>query len=111
MNDQEVIEEIKKAVAFLTDGTFNADDLAARLKQIIDENNAAGLLHKTRLEKLLFRVKHLMDQQKQYWGGDKSLLASCKTEERELSEFVNRILAQGYSIEAYGKKQEQRNLF
>lgn len=111
MNDSGVTEQIKKAAAMFVDGTYNADDLAARLNQIIEENNAAGMLHKSRLEKLIFKVKHLSFLQTQYWGGDKTLLGSCKTEEKALSEFVNRMLAQGYSIEGLGNKVEQKPLF
>lgn len=111
MNNQEVIEQIKKAAALFEDQTYNIDDLAARLIQIVDENNAAGILHKSRLEKLLYKVKHLLNMQRQYWGGDKTLLGSCKTEEKALNEFVNRMLAQGYSIEEYNTRIEQKNLF
>lgn len=111
MNDDDVTIEIKKAVALFVDGTFTDADLAARLKQIIDENNTAGILHKSRLEKVLFKVKHLLHLQRQYWGGDKTLLGTCKTEEKALTEFVNRLLAQGYTIEGMGKKQEQQHLF
>lgn len=111
MNDPDVIEQIKKATAMFEDHTYNSDDLAARLMQIVDENNTAGLLHKSRLEKLLFKVKHLTHLQRQYWGGDKTLLGTCKTEEKALTEFVNRMLAQGYNIEGLGNKVEQKPLF
>lgn len=93
------------------DHTYNSDDLAARLMQIIEENNTAGILHKSRLEKLLFKIRHLLHLQRQYWGGDKTLLGACKTEEKALSEFVSRLLAQGYNIEGLGAKPEQKNLF
>lgn len=111
MNNDDIISEVKKAIALFLDQTFNEDDLAARLKQIIDENNAAGLLHKSRVEKLLFKVKTLNNLQRQYWGGDKSLLGTCKTHEKELNEFANRLLAQGYSIEGLENKTVQKNLF
>lgn len=111
MNDDDVTIEIKKAAALFVDGIYNGDDLAARLKQIVDENNAAGALHKSRLEKVLFKVKHLLHLQRQYWGGDKTLLGTCKTDEKALTEFVNRLLAQGYNIEGFGNKAEQKPLF
>lgn len=111
MNEDDVLIDVKKAVALYEDKTFTADDLAARLKQIIFENNVAGLLHKSRLEKLLFKTRHLLDKQFRYYKGDKSLLGTCKTLEKELTEFVNRMLAQGYNIEGMGQKNEQQHLF
>jgi hypothetical protein len=59
MNSDDITNGVKKAVALFKDETFTEDDLAARVKQIIDENNAAGILHKSRLEKLLYETKFI----------------------------------------------------
>jgi hypothetical protein len=111
MNEQEVTIEIKKAAAMFIDGTYNADDLAARLMQIVHENNSDGVLHKKRLENLLYKVKTLLNDQYQYYHGDKTKLGICKSEEAALTLLVNNLLNQGYSIDAFGKKIDQQNLF
>jgi hypothetical protein len=55
--------------------------------------------------------QNLLHLQFQYWKGDKTLLGTCKTLEKELTEFVNRMLAQGYSVEGLENKTVQKNLF
>lgn len=76
MDNQDLIQEIKKGIALFKNETWNDQDLAARMFQLISE---AGF--RVQLERYISRVLFMRKSQVKYWDGDKSILPKCKGQE------------------------------
>ena len=79
-----IILEVKKAIDLWMDKTYNESEFYSHILQIIKDNSTKGDEHKNQLERLMFKVEELMNNQRLYHGGDRSLLGTCKAQESAL---------------------------
>jgi hypothetical protein len=112
MTENEINIEVKKAIGFYLDNTYELSDLSSHIQQIIRDNSDTGTKHILQLERLIFKVQELRENQRLYWCGHKNKLNTCKTQEAELDKkIVYLISTGGYSISRYAKNDNPNTLF
>ena len=114
MNQNQILAEVKKAIDFLGDGTYNESAFYSHILAIIRDNanSEEADIHRNNLERLIFKINELRENQRLYWGGHKSKLGVCKAQESELDKKIHFLLTtKGYSIERFKVTTEQKNLF
>lgn len=110
--DAKVLPEVKKAIDLFLDKTYEVNELYSHILQIIRENSAPAEEHKRQLERLIFKVEEMRENQRLYWGGHKQKLGECKAQEAEMDKKIMNLQAKGYSIERYkAEKPKQQHLF
>lgn len=95
-----VLSELKKAVDLWMDKTYNESEFYSHLLQIIRENDS-GEKHKIQLERLMFKIEELMDNQAKFFSGHKSVLPVCKKLEREMVDKLKGLRSMGYNTDKY----------
>lgn len=110
MNDSEILAGVKKAIDNYLDKTYEISDLYSHMLTIVKENSLPALEHKKQLERLIFKVDELRENQRLYWNGHKSKLGVCKGQETELDKKIAYLLSHGYSISEYKNKAIQKSL-
>jgi hypothetical protein len=113
MNELEILAEVKKAIDFLHDETYEEKEFYSHILTIIKEQSDTGAQHKHQLERLMFKVDELRQQQRLYWGGHKDKLKLCKDLETAMDKKIMYLCSQGgYSIERFKQeKPKQTGLF
>lgn len=105
----DVAAEIKKAIAFRRDGTYNTDAIfVTHLLSIINTASNDGDRHKDQLERMIFKYQELRAKQKDYFrqpnknmAHAKIILRDCKELEKELDKKSISLLTLGYSIDRF----------
>lgn len=110
--DCKVLPEVKKAIDLFVNGTYEVSDLYSHVLQIIRNNSMDAGEHKLQLERLIFKVEEMRENQRLYWGGHKQKLGICKQQEAEMDKKIFNLQTKGYTIERYKKAQPvQKNMF
>lgn len=113
MNEHEILSEVKKAIDLYNDKTYTDSEFYSHVLRIIKDNSGAAEYHKEQMERLMFRVSQLRENQRLYWGGHKSKLGECKIQEVEMDKKIIYLCTHGgYSIERFNKlKPVQNSIF
>lgn len=110
--DHKVLPEVKKAIDMFVNGTYVVSDLYSHILQIIRDNNIEANEHKMQLERLIYKVEQMRENQRMYWNGHKQKLGICKQQEAEMDKKIFNLQTKGYSIERYKNAQPvQKNMF
>ncbi len=110
MTENEILPEVKKAIDLYLDKTYEVSDLYSHILTIIRENSTEAAEHKKQLERLIYKVDELLENQRLFWAGDKTKLGKCKGLEIELFKKIRHLKGMGYNIERYKNKVIQKPL-
>jgi len=110
MNDSEILAAVKKGIDLYLDKTYEVSDLYGHILQIVRENSAPAMEYKNQLERLIFKVDELRENQRAYWSGHKGRLGVCKKQEAEIDSKINHLQTMGYSITRFKNKMVQKTL-
>ncbi|MEO6548287.1 MAG: hypothetical protein ABIN94_09815 [Ferruginibacter sp.] len=112
MTTTEIKTEVKKAIDFYLDKTYDIEDVQNHILRIIRENSDTGSKHIVQLECLVFKIRELRETQRIFWAGHKSKLPLCKAQETAIDKRIQHLLAAGgYSIDRYKTNAKQNTLF
>lgn len=109
--DHKVLPEVKKAIDLFVNKTYDVSDLYSHIFQIIRDNSMEASEHKLQLERLIFKVEEMRENQRLYHGGHKQLLGACKSQEAEMDKKIMNLQLKGYSIERYKKQKPVQQQF
>jgi hypothetical protein len=110
MDKSLILERVKKGIDLYEDKTYELKDLYSHTLQLIDEANAEEKVHKERLEKILYDLDQLQENQQMFWSGHKDKLAICKNLEKALILKKTRLVNMGYDILQFKLKTVQPKL-
>jgi hypothetical protein len=113
MNELQILAEVKKAIDFKNDGTYEEKEFYSHILTIIKENSDTGAQHKHQLERLIFKVDELRENQRLYWGGHKDKLKLCKDLETAIDKKIMYMCGPsgGYTIERFKQEKPQQTRF
>lgn len=112
MSEIQLQQEVKKAIDFYLDKTYELTDLCSHLLQIIRNNSSSGSRHIIHLECLIYKVQELRHNQQLFYNGHKSKLPVCKAQELEIDKRIQYLLSTaGYSIARFKNQLTQYSLF
>lgn len=111
MTQTDILAEVKKAMALWMDKTYNESEFSSHILSIIKDHDPEAALHKSRLEKLIFDIEELRDNQRLYHCGIRSKLGVCKSGEAEMDKVVMRLKLKGYSTDRFKVKTTQNEMF
>ena len=109
--DHRVLPEVKKAIDLFTDQTYTVSEFYSHVLQIIRDEVAPADLHRTQLERLMFKVEEMRELQRLYYAGHRSVLGKCKDKESDMDKKIMGLKSLGYSTEQFKKSVTQENLF
>lgn len=110
--DHKVFPEVKKAIDLFVNGTYQVSDFYSHILQLIRDNSMEANEHKMQLERLIFKVEQMRENQRLYWNGHRQKLGICKQQEAEMDKKIFNLQLKGYSIERYKNAQAvQKNIF
>lgn len=116
MTDNDILVEVKKAIDLLLDKTYEIKEFYSHILTIIRDASSGVQIesdkHKQQMERLLFVVMQLREDQRLYHGGHKSKLSACKQQEKAIDEKIHYLTTSGgYSVEKYKKSAKQNSFF
>jgi hypothetical protein len=109
-----ILPELKKAVNFWMDKTYDENSFYSHIIAIIRDNvveqiNAAAN-HQEQLERMIFKVQQLQQKQQMVFNGHKSYIPECKKLETELRNKCNYLISHGgYNVDRFLKQQPEQN--
>lgn len=106
----DITAEVKTAMALKADGTWNDDDLLARLIQIVGEASTSGDYHKEIVERLIKDGRLMREAQQNYFRHKKGQGVAIGLEQH-FDKKLNHLLSIGYSIDRFKNEAKQRDIF
>jgi len=110
MTEKEILAEVKKAIDFKLDGTYEISDLYSHILTIIKENSAPAQAHKHQMERLMYKVDEMRENQRLFWAGHKQKIGLCKKQEAEMDSKINHLQTMGYDFSRFKNKAIQNTL-
>ncbi len=112
MNQNQILSEVKKAIDLWMDKTYNESEFYSHILTIIKDNSGPAEVHKDQLERLMFKVEELRENQRLYHGGHRAKLGTCKTQEAEMDRKIMYLKShKGYDSDRFKPKAVQENMF
>ena len=111
MDQNPVLAEVKKAIDLWMDKTYSESEFYSHILSIIRDNSSDGSQHKQQLERLIFKVEEMRENQRLFHGGHRSKLGLCKQQESEMDKKLMYLQTHGYSTDHYKQIVKQENLF
>lgn len=103
--------EIKKAIAFLHDGTYTDSDMESHMQSLCRTAREDGKRHKEQLERLLFKIIQLKNIGSKIKSGHMNKKYEFSKLRKELNEKATALLNKEYSIDRFiGQTAEQQKL-
>lgn len=109
MTDTEILAELKKATDLWMDKTYTESEFYSHCLAVMRDAIAPHAKHRDQLERLIFKVEQMRENQRLYWGGHKQLIGKCKTQEAEMDKKIMNLQCLGYSIERFKKAEPVQN--
>lgn len=109
MDQNQILTEVKKAIDLWMDKTYEEKDFYSHILQIIKDNSEDGKRHQEQLERLIYKLAELRENQRMFWSGHKNKLSVCKQQEKELDKKIIYLLSTEYSIDRFKKDQPIQN--
>jgi len=102
-----ILTEVKKAIDFLNDKTYDEGAFYSHILAIIRDygHGDKAAEHKKQLERLIFKTDEVREKQRMYWSGHKQVLGECRRLEKELDHKLMNLQTMGYSITQYKNDQ------
>ncbi|MEJ7610648.1 MAG: hypothetical protein WKF88_05650 [Ferruginibacter sp.] len=111
MDQTTILQEVKKATDLWMDKTYTVSEFYSHILAIIRDNSDTGEKHKEQLERLLFKVDELRENQRLFHGGHRSKLGLCRKQETEMDKKVMYLVSKGYTFDRYKNLVKQEDLF
>lgn len=112
MTQNDILAEVKKAIDLWMDKTYNESEFYSHIMTIVNENSVPGNVHKDQLERLMFKVEELRENQHMYYNGHKNKLGTCKSMEAELDKKITYLkTVKGYKTDRFRVNATQNNMF
>ncbi|MBA3673455.1 MAG: hypothetical protein H0W75_00605 [Chitinophagaceae bacterium] len=112
MTQTEILAEVKKAIGLWMDKTYNESEFSSHILTIIkDSADPDAALHKNQLERLIFKVEEMRENQRLYHAGHRSKLGVCKAQEADMDKKIMNLKLKGYDSDRFKVKATQNNMF
>lgn len=103
--------EVKKAVGFLLDKTYEPADMVSHMLSLIKQNSSDGSRHKDQLERMIFKYQEMRRLGGLIKGGHKQHNSKYVKLRKELDEKAKALLTMGYNIDRFKEQDVKQKRF